>query len=140
MTHQEEMYKQTNQASIDFSIKTIWSLFLINGAAATALFSTGEKYFYYPALIFAVGAIAAVITFGLSYFYSLLLSETWRPEYEISSSSEKFLPIKFFGFGPTLSLNTIGNLRFVPIIFAIVSIALFAYGVFKCYSLLCLTL
>ena len=134
LEHQKDMLKQTNQAAIDFSIKTIWSLFLINGAAATALLSTKITSFYFSATFFALGAITAVLAFGVSYVYCLLLAETWRPGNNLKDPGEKIFLFDFFIFKKSMSENDINKARIIPILFTIASVLLFLVGIVLCWS------
>lgn len=65
-------WSQVNQATLDTAAKTINSLFLINGAAATALFAQPGMGLKSAAILFAVGALFAIVAFGFSYWFLLL--------------------------------------------------------------------
>lgn len=121
-------FLQTNGASIEYSVKTLQFLFLINGAAATALLATGNVVFYTSAIWLAIGAMLAVLTFGVSYLYSLLISVTWSQE----ENKNKKYEVYFLFKKRFLTLEQIENLRLVPIIFTLFSIVCFFRGIYLC--------
>ena len=127
--HRQEMTKQTNEAAIEFSKRTLTSLFLLNGATATALLAKGGAYIT-PAVWLAFGAFFAVVAFAVSYLYILLLLQTWdldQPE----TNEEKYYTIERF----KLSYNDIERLRLIPISFAVISFVLFVVGIIKCATM-----
>ena len=132
--HHAEVYKQTNQASIDFSIKTLQSLFLLNGAAATAILGAKLEQFFLSGVLFALGTLFATIAFAVSYFYTLALSETWRPEYGYREKTDKIFHFEFCCFKKDLSDQDIEKARIWPIIPAACSgiLALTAIFCFWC--------
>jgi hypothetical protein len=121
--HRQEMFKQTNQAAIDFSKMTLTTSFLLNGVAATALLASKEPTFYAPAILLGFGALSAIVGMGVSYLYILLLGETWRKK--TSSFHAKEIEISVVGKVKLISCNDIETLRIVPVIFAVYSISLF---------------
>ncbi len=76
-----ELAKQTNQSAIDYGLRALQSIFLINGAAATAILASNNAILYSIAIKFAFGAGVAVFLFGLSYLYSLLCAEYTMLQY-----------------------------------------------------------
>ena len=77
MAIDEELQKQANQATIDFSLKTLGSLFLLNGAAATALLAKTDVPVV-AASVFAVAALWAVAAMGIAHIFCLVTVETFR--------------------------------------------------------------
>ncbi len=71
----QDLIKQTNQAALDYALKAIQFLFLINGAAATAILAGKIERLYPSAIWFGICACAAILLLGLSYVYNLLLTE-----------------------------------------------------------------
>jgi len=140
-----DLYKQTNQAAIDFSLKTLSSLFLLNGAAATALLAQNYLPLKWPALAFGVAALLAVIAMGISYIFTLYMGETFRipvpkdrdgramldePWVHLPSKwSHKFL-ILAWGFGEKFSFNqhTVWRIRLIA--FSAIPAGLFLAGLF----------
>lgn len=71
---------QVNQAAIDFSVKALQSLFLINGAAATAILAAKITALYTSAFAFALGALVSCVAFGLAYRLNLAIAGNARDE------------------------------------------------------------
>ena len=67
--------KQNNQATLDYGLKALQALFLLNGAAATAILASGETVLYHTVLCFGLGALVAIVALGLSYVINLLITE-----------------------------------------------------------------
>ena len=131
---QADGFKQTNQASVDFAIKTIWALFLLNGSAATALLASRSVDFYPAAIILGFGALSAVIAFALSYVYCLMLGETWRDPPSDNGFDQPKYPFNFFVCQKTMSYNEIMSARLYPIIPVLVAVVLFILGMANCYQ------
>lgn len=131
--HRREMFRQTNQAAVDFSLKSLQGLFLLNGAAATALLANGKSALVSSALWFAVGAALAVAALGLSYLYTLLLAESWRTPLP-SSSDEEYLPVEWPHKVQYISLRQLGRWRCCPIGVFILSLIFFCIGVYSAAS------
>ena len=131
--HQQEGFKQTNQAAIEYSIKTIWSAFLINGAATTAILSSKIEKFYPAAMFFALGAILAVIAFGIAYIYILMLGETWRHSYGIRPYDAKIFNFNFYIFKARMSDKDIEGARAYAILPVLASIIAFIVGLIICW-------
>ncbi|MDR2054484.1 MAG: hypothetical protein LBQ10_01230 [Desulfovibrio sp.] len=127
-TFRYEMAKQTNQSAIDYSLKMHNWLFLLNGAAATALLYSGKDAMLGAALWFACGAAIGIVSAFFAYVYTLLLVQTWiyAPSHEYD---ERYLP---FVFGKRISERQADLLRLVPIVCGALSLVLFAIGVVKC--------
>lgn len=119
--HHRDVYKQTNQASIDFSIKTLQSLFLLNGAAATAILGAKIEPFFAAGVLFAFGALLASIAFAVSYFYNLMVSETWKPEYGYRDKTDKIFHFQICMFSLNLSDQDVEKARIYPILPAVCS-------------------
>lgn len=71
-----EIYRDTNKSTMKYGFNAINSCFWLNGAATTALIAREE---YQSALPFALGALSAILAFGLAYFAQLGISEAWKP-------------------------------------------------------------
>jgi hypothetical protein len=121
--HRKEMFKQANQAAIEFSKTMLYSSFLLNGAAATALLASRTSAFYCSAVLFGFGSLSAIIGLGVSYLYILLLGETWRQR--TSSYEAKEIKIYFLNKAWLMSCKDIEFLRLVPISCAAASVFLF---------------
>ncbi|MDR1946423.1 MAG: hypothetical protein LBQ51_04570 [Desulfovibrio sp.] len=126
-----ECFRQTNQAGIDVSLKTLWGLLLLNGLAASAILTNAANVFYAFAPIFAWGAIAAVFSLGISYVYILLLGETWRSLYPPNDMEENCCTFVFIFWRISLTYKRIEQLRIVPVLFAVCSLVLFIVGVIR---------
>ena len=63
---------QANQAAVDYGLKGLQSLFILNGAAATAILATKTQSLYGSAICFAVGAGLTVFAIGLSYILNFI--------------------------------------------------------------------
>lgn len=131
--NQQEGFKQTNQFAIEYSIKTIWSAFLINGAATTAILSSKIEKFYPAAMFFALGAILAVIAFGIAYIYILMLCETWRPNYGIRPYDAKIFNFNFYIFKARMSDKDVECARVYAILPVLASIIAFIVGLIICW-------
>lgn len=131
--HQREIYKQTNQACIEYSIKTLWALFILNGLAATAILGAKIEYLFSAAILFGFGAILAVLAFAASYIYSLMISETWRPEYGIRNRDEKIFNFKIYNFSWRMSDQDVENARVYPVSIAITSVLFSISGLILCW-------
>lgn len=119
--HNREMFKQSNQAAIDFAKMLYQYLFLLNGAAAVALFSTKEVKFFLPAALFAIGALVTIAGIGIAYFYTMLLAETWRQGAE---NTQKVFVVYFIK-NWACTLKQVEQLRLIPTLFVVVAIGCF---------------
>jgi hypothetical protein len=137
LTFEQELFKQTNQSAIDFSLKTLGSLFLLNGAAATALLAQSSLPLKWPALIFGLAALWTVAAMGISYVFVLFLGETFvAPPPESPDAPWILLPLKeshktlvlLKGVGPQISLNQITEWRIRLMMFSLVPAVLFLLG------------
>lgn len=77
LSFQEEMYKESNTAAIQFAKSSIQYSFFLNGAAATALFAKTGSNFIAPACVFAGGAALATVSMAIAYIVQIVLCETW---------------------------------------------------------------
>lgn len=126
LDHRLEMAKESNNAAICYSEKSVLYMFYLNGGAATALFARAEQIFYPAATWFAIGAFLSVICMGLSYTYQMFITSSWYA----NPHDEKFIinsPIKQF----LLSFTMLEKLRLVPILFWILAAACFVMGLVK---------
>lgn len=130
--YEAEGFFQTNKATIEYSVRTISSLFLLNGAAATALFASKIPDFYPSAIILGLGAFCAVTAFGASYLYNMLLSDTWRPDNEDFTEDEKVFKLDFIGSNKKVSYRDIQKYRLIPIAIVLCSMILFLVGMIVC--------
>ena len=89
--HNFELIKQTNQSTIDFALRALQSIFLINGAAATAILASKAIGLYFIAIKFALGAGSVVFIFGLSYLFSILNVEYMM--HRMNNPEDDTLPI-----------------------------------------------
>ena len=77
--HKMDCYRQIIQATIDCAAKALNGLFLLNGAAATALLAQkGNVPLQATGIIFAFGALLAIAGLGTSHVLNIVISETWR--------------------------------------------------------------
>lgn len=119
----EEMYKESNAAAIQFAKNAIQFSFLLNGAAATALFAKTGTSFISSACTFAIGAAFSTLCMGATYIVQTLICETWRQE-------GIYIQILFCGKIIKISHATIELLRAVAIVIWIISMILFFTGAY----------
>lgn len=119
--NRDEMYRDTNKGAMDYAKNAIQFAFLLNGAAATALFAKAGKEYVFSAAFLALGALAAVFCMGLSYVVQMLLAETWRQETS---------PYNFYIFGKwrRFTFEQIESVRSIAIVVWCVSIVLSFVG------------
>lgn len=117
----DEMYRESNKGAMDYAKNAIQFAFLLNGAAATALFAKAGKEYVFSAAVLAIGALLAVLCMGLTYGIQMLLAETWRQENS---------PYSFYILGKwrKITFEQIEALRGVAISVWILSIALSFIG------------
>lgn len=119
--NRDEMYRESNKGAMDYAKNAIQFAFLLNGAAATALFAKAGKEYVFSAAVLAIGALLAVLCMGLTYGIQMLLAETWRQENS---------PYSFYIWGKwrKITFEQIEALRGVAISVWILSIALSFIG------------
>lgn len=78
--NRDELYRDTNNMVMQYAKHAIQFAFLLDGAAATALFAKAGDAYTTAASIFAFGAWFAVVSMGASYVAQLLIAETWRQD------------------------------------------------------------
>ena len=119
--NRDEMYRESNKGAMDYAKNAIQFAFLLNGAAATALFAKAGKEYVFSASVLAIGALLAVICMGFTYGIQMLLAETWRQENS---------PYSFYILGKwrKITFEQIEALRGVAISVWILSIALSFIG------------
>ena len=118
------MFRESNKMAVEYAKGAIQFAFLLNGAAATALFAKTQVAFVAPAATFAFGAVAAVLCMGASYVVQLLMLETWRHPG----------PLYPFEIGAKTYKITLGQMeicRLVAISFWVISIIFFFAGAWK---------
>lgn len=123
LTHRLEMAKQSNEAAIKYSERSVLYLFYLNGGAATALLARAEQAFYPAAASLAWGAFFAVICMGLSYWYQMLMTSTWYADPQAKTCKVPFI------VQLELSFRTIDALRILPVIFWILAAVQFMRGI-----------
>jgi len=127
---QEDLLKQTNQAAIDIGRKALGSLFLLNGAAATALLAK-EAGPVLPALIFAFSALWTVAAMGVSYVFCLALCAAFIGT-DVAWPAKKWQKaiILAIGLPDRLDMTEIERWRRRLIIFSLGPAVLFLAGLF----------
>ena len=125
--NRDEMYRESNKGAMDYAKNAIQFAFLLNGAAATALFAKAGKEYVFSAAVLAIGALLAVLCMGLTYGIQMLLAETWRQENS---------PYSFYILGKwrKITFEQIEALRGVAISVWILSIALSFIGLIMAAS------
>ncbi len=98
------MYNQSNKAALEFAKHAIQFAFLLNGAAATALFTKVDKGYENAAIFFCLGAICAVFVMAGAYIVQILICETWRQDNDPIS-------VFFFRKWRSLSIKYIEDMR-----------------------------
>ena len=126
LSFQEEMYKESNSSAIQYAKNAIQFSFLLNGAAATALFAKTGTVFILPACIFASGAALATVCMGVTYLVQMLISETWRQEGE-------YIHFPFFGKIRSIPRMRVEWYRMVAIVLWITSMACFFVAIFMTF-------
>lgn len=116
-----EAYRDSNKATMEYGKNTIQFSFLLNGAAATALFAkTGTDYLC-AAIFFATGAGTATFCMGMGYILQFLLTETWRQKDPVQ------LPI--LGKTRYFPYSRIENIRLFTMLLWIFSMIFFICGI-----------
>lgn len=118
--HSNEVFKQANQGAIDFSKMVYQSTFLLNGAAATALFSARNEEFYLSAAIYAFGAMSVIIGMALAHFYSLAIAKSW----DVYNEDSNDIYLIFF----KVKSENIEKWRMLPSMPVIISVVLFIWA------------
>ncbi len=126
MKHNHRCYQQANQAAIDNGTKALNALFLLNGAAATALLTQKDhRELQYTAGIFAFAALCSIFALGASHLFNLINSETWllpAPE----KDDDPWIPLRLFK--RSISRNQLDTLRAWLLAFCCVPAVLFLVG------------
>ena len=78
--NRDELYRDANNMVMQYAKYAIQFAFLLDGAAATALFTKVGDAYTTAASIFAFGAWCAVVCMGVTYVTQLLIAETWRQD------------------------------------------------------------
>ncbi len=117
----DQMFRDSSKGAMNYAKNAIQFAFLLNGAAATALFAKAGKEYVLSAAFLALGALAAVLCMGLSYGVQILLADTWRQETS---------PYDFYIFGKwrKFTFEQIERVRSIAIIVWCISIALSFIG------------
>jgi hypothetical protein len=135
-SHRQEMFKASSQAAVDCGTKAVNALFLLNGAAATALLAQNDNAFLrYTAIVFSLAALWSIAALGLSHIFNLIISETWRNDTP-QNPDEPWITLSippdsiFFRFlkKESLSQNDITLLRLKLLIFSCGPGVLFLVG------------
>jgi len=86
-------WTQANQSAIDSGTKAVNSLFLINGAAATALLAQPSLDLKCPAIIFAFAALVSIASLGMAFYHNSLLTKTFEKDtHDIGPQVNEALP------------------------------------------------
>jgi hypothetical protein len=123
--HRHECWRQTNRATIDSGIKGLASLFLLNGAAATALLAQQTPALCYVALVFAFAALWTIAAFGAAYLLNLIIAETWRIPHP-GKADDPWIPVP--PWKRVLSETDIARWRVRIVVFSTVPAVLFLVG------------
>jgi len=117
----DQMFRDSSKGAMNYAKNAIQFAFLLNGAAATALFAKAGKEYVLSAAFLALGALAAVLCMGLSYGVQILLADTWRQETS---------PYDFYIFGKwrKFTFEQIERVRSIAIIVWCISITLSFIG------------
>lgn len=91
--HQKLIFRQINEGAMKIAYQTLNALFLLNGAAATALLATGHPRVKAAAIILALGAFTAIVAHGFTYFSTLAVGDSWReaPAYDGGNLTGRYL-------------------------------------------------
>lgn len=123
----DQMFRDSSKGAMNYAKNAIQFAFLLNGAAATALFAKAGKEYVLSAAFLALGALAAVLCMGLSYGVQILLADTWRQETS---------PYDFYIFGKwrKFTFEQIERVRSIAILVWCISIALSFIGLMMAAS------
>lgn len=116
-----EVYRDSNKATIDYAKNAIQFVFLLNVAAATALFAKSGTEFIVAAILFALGAGMATICMGATYITQFLITETWRQGDPVR--------LELFGTVREYPLVRIEAIRTFTMILWVAAMLLFACGI-----------
>lgn len=122
--NRDEVYRDSNFAAIEYAKNAIQFAFLLNGAAATALFAKAGKDFVFSASLLAIGAALATVCMGVSYIVQLLVAETWRQE----SNGINFIAA---GKWRNISIFAVEWIRVVALLFWVSSMVFFFCGIYS---------
>ena len=73
--HDLACQRDLTKTATDYALRGLHSLFLLNGAAAAAILSHGDKAMYTAGLTFAASAVIAVANIGCAYAVNYLYAE-----------------------------------------------------------------
>lgn len=124
-----EMFRDTNKSAMEYARHAIQFSFLLNGAAATALFAKDGMLFVNAACWFAVGSGVAVICMGVAYLVQILIASALPYEDNVC----RFL---FLGKVRLLSPLGVENARVAAIILWALSIVFFFVGAIKAWLII----
>ena len=118
---------QANQAATDYGLKGLRSLFLLNGAAATAILATKTQPLYGSAVCFAIGAGLTVLALGLSYILNFINITAFQALG--IQNEEKAIPVNMGWKKTALSIDDTEKFRVVIIGVSGVALLCFFVGV-----------
>ena len=124
--HRNECFRSASQNAVDCGIKALNALFLLNGAATTALLAQRDNVaLQMTAIIFAVGALLAILGLGMAHIINLILGETWRLPHPENNDAPwiPLLPLK-----KRLSFNELTKLRVWHLLFCCLPGVVFLIG------------
>ena len=130
------IFQDSNKIASEYARHAISFAFYLNGAAATAILATGKTDFYGAAIWMGFGAVCAVLCIGISYFYMLIVADTWRQE-ETERNGVKGFNYQIWNSLVFISTKNTEKLRYVPIVFWVLSIIFFIFGLISALSHLC---
>jgi hypothetical protein len=125
-----DMFIDTNQAAVDFSKLALLALLLSNGLAALVILVVGLLS-PVPVIIsapFGWGAVWAIVALTATYFYCLLLLETWRVP-PPASPDDLYYSTGFLFWQWRFSVRQVERARLFPLIPAVISFVHLVQGV-----------
>ena len=119
-----QAYLDSNKATIEYSKMSLRGAFILNGAAVVAIVSSSAEHLYPSAILFAWGALAAVVATGLSYISQYTVMKTWQHDLYAKESSGYRNSVKDLTAIHKASIAA----KVVSMAFIVVSSVLFAIG------------
>jgi hypothetical protein len=126
-----EIFKQSNQAAIDFSLKALSYLFLLNGAAATALLAQDSFWLKITACLFAVGALFSIFALAFAYLHMKVTAHSWiinQVEEDIPGSFTESELLSYAAWGG----KSLAFYEKASTIMAFISMGFFVAGIISC--------
>jgi hypothetical protein len=117
--HALDFHRQLVQAAVDYGLRALTTLFLLNGAAATAILASAKESLLPAALCFSIGAGLVVAALGVSYFVNDGFATLWNPA--------RLTEVRAYD---KIQSRTVWLLR-LAMGLALISLAFFAAGLFK---------